>query len=108
MGRKAITSEHGREILKRIRKTKPFIQASLTITKKRCGNPKCKCMKNAPLYETTLLTWKEGKKTKTIYIPKNLRREVQQWVEEWRKLRKLIVEMSIAQRKFLTDIKKIK
>ena len=101
MSTKNITSEQGRKILAELRKIKPFIQGSLSLTKKKCGNPKCRCATEGPLHETALLTWKEGKKTKTIYVPNHLRNEVSTWVEEGKKLKKLMAQMSKAQRKFL-------
>lgn len=100
------TNKKGEEILKRITKIKPFIQGSFTITHKKCGNPNCKCAKQGPIHETALLTWKENNKTRTIYIPINLRKKVKKWVEEGKRLKKLIRKMSKAQREFLQEIKK--
>lgn len=101
-----MTSDEGKQILKRIRKINPFVQASLSITKKRCGNPKCRCAKEGPIHEAALLTWKEGKRTHTLYVPMELRREVAKWVEEGKLLKRLIAEMSKAQREFLMSKKK--
>ncbi|MFQ5904312.1 MAG: DUF6788 family protein [Candidatus Binatia bacterium] len=101
-----MTSDEGKQILKRIGKINPFVQASLSITKKRCGNPKCRCSKEGPIHEAALLTWKEAKRTRTLYIPMELRREVAKWVEEGKLLKRLIAEMSKAQREFLMSKKK--
>ncbi len=101
-----MTSEQGKEVLDRIRKIKPFIQASLTITKKRCGNIACRCAKEGSIHEVALLTWKEDKRTRTIYVPIELRKEVTRWVEEGKRLKRLIAEMSKAQREFLISKKK--
>lgn len=68
---------------------------------KRCGNPRCRCAVEGPIHKTTLLTWKEGNRTRTIYVPEELRDEVARCVEEGKLLKRLIVEMSEAQRKFL-------
>lgn len=106
MPRPHMTSDEGKQILKRIRKINPFVQASLSITKKRCGNPKCRCAKEGPIHEAALLTWKEGKRTHTLYVPMELRREVAKWVEEGKLLKRLIAEMSKAQREFLMSKKK--
>ena len=40
MPRHLMTNERGMIALERLRKIKPFVQASLSITKKRCGNPR--------------------------------------------------------------------
>jgi hypothetical protein len=101
MAPKLNTNEQGKQALSRIRKIEPFIQGSLTVTMKRCGNPKCRCASQGPIHETALLTWKEGKVTKTLYVPISLRKEVAKWVEEGKLLKKLINEMSEAQRNVL-------
>jgi hypothetical protein len=93
-------------ILNRIGEIKPFIQASFSITKKRCGNPACRCAKEGPIHESALLTWKEGKRTCTLYVPKELREAVKKCVEEWKLLRQLITEMSSAQREALLGTRK--
>ena len=106
MSRLAKTNAETEDILQRIRKIRPFIQASLSVTKKRCGNPNCRCAQEGPIHETALLTWKENKKTNTIYVPKELRAEVVKWVEEGKLLKQLIAEMSRVQREFLSSTKK--
>lgn len=103
-----MTDEAGRRILNRIRKIRPFIQGSLSITTKRCGNPSCRCAKEGPIHEAALLTWKEGGKTRTLYVPTELRQEVTKWVEEGKLLKRLGAEMSKAQRAFLQHKKKSK
>jgi len=106
MSRPHMTNDQGKQVLERIRKVKPFIQASFTITKKRCGNPYCRCAKEGPIHEAALLTWKEGKQTQTLYVPIEFREEVARWVQEGKILKRLIAEMSKAQRKFLINKKK--
>lgn len=106
MARPLMTNERGKLALESLRKIKPFIQASLTITKKRCGNPKCRCAQEGPLHEAALLTWKEGNRTRTLYVPVKLRQEVEKWVQEGKLLKRLAAEVSQAQREFLTSKKK--
>lgn len=106
MSRPQMTSDPGRQILQSIRKIKPFVQASFTVTKKRCGSSTCRCAKEGPIHETGLLTWKEDQKTRTVYVPIELRQEVARWVEEGKLLKRLIAEMSKAQREFLISKKK--
>ena len=108
MARSHMTSDEGKQVLDHIRKIKPFVQASFSITKKRCGNPACRCAKEDPIHDAALLTWKEGKKTQTLYVPMELRQEVARWVEEGKRLKHLIAQMSKAQREFLISKKKNK
>jgi hypothetical protein len=106
MARTKSTSDLGWAVLTRIRKTKPFMLGSLTTTKRRCGNPKCRCAREGPIHEVTLLTWKDGNKTRTLYVPRRLVGQVQRWIVEARRLRELMAEMSEAQREFLTKLSK--
>jgi hypothetical protein len=106
MTRHPMTNERGKTALERLRKIKPFVQASLTVTKKRCGNPRCRCAQEGPLHEAALLTWKEENRTRTLYVPKELRQEVERWVQEGKLLKRLVAEVSQAQREFLSSKKK--
>ena len=100
------TSPAGRNILEQVRRVGPFIEASLTLTRKRCGRPQCRCAQEGPIHETALLTWKERAVTQTLYVPVEMRQEVQTWVNNWKGLRRLIRQMSQAQRQFLLQRKK--
>jgi len=106
MARLPMTNERGKMALNRLRKIKPFIQASLNLTRKRCSNPGCRCCQEGPLHEVALLTWKEEKRTRTLYVPRELRPEVEQWVQEGKLLKRLMAEVSQAQREFLISKKK--
>jgi hypothetical protein len=106
MARNLMTNERGKLALDGIRRIKPFIQATLNITKKRCGNPRCRCAQEGPLHEVALLTWKEENRTRTLYIPRELRQEVERWVQEGKLLKRLVAEVSQAQREFLIGKKK--
>jgi hypothetical protein len=108
MTRHRMTSDRGKAALDRLRKIKPFIQASLSLTKKRCGNPRCRCAQEGPLHEVALLTWKEQKRTRTLYVPMELHQEVETWVQEGKLLKRLVAEVSQAQREFLTSKKKLR
>ena len=101
MNPKTDTNAKGRRVLERIRQIGPFLPASMTTTKKKCGNPNCRCAKQGPMHETTLLTWKEGATTRTLHVPREMRDEVTAWIAEWRKLKSLIEKMGDAQKQFL-------
>jgi hypothetical protein len=53
-----------------------------------------------------LLTWKEEKRTHTLYVPIELRPEVEKWVQEGKLLKRLAAEVSQAQREFLSSKKR--
>ena len=103
-----MTSDQGKRILTQIRKIKPFVQASLTVCRRQCGKPTCRCAREGPIHEAALLTWKEGQVTRSIHVPAELRQEVSRWVEEGKRLKSLMGEMSQAQRELLISKKKIR
>ena len=79
MRRNAMTRRE-KDLLSRLSKIinySEYIHANLTIAKRSCGNPRCKCVregkKHVSLYLTT--TRKDGKR-KSIYIPKRLEEDV--------------------------------
>ena len=106
MTAKNLTNEQGRQALLALRKIGPFVPASLTVTQRKCGRPSCRCAKGGPLHETALLTWKEGAVTHTLHVPRELRAQARQWVDEWKRLKALIAEMGAAQRAFLLTLRK--
>ena len=72
-----------------------FIHANLTIAKRTCGNPICRCIregkKHVSLYLTT--TRKNGKR-KSIYIPKGLEEEAEAAVARYFKIKDTLEEIS--------------
>jgi hypothetical protein len=100
------TNAAGRKVLERLARLGPFLPATLTVTRTRCGNPRCRCAREGPVHETALLTWKEGRTTRTLHVPRELRSEVAQWVGEWKKLKRHVDAMAAAQRQFLQTRKR--
>ena len=72
----------------------PVLAASLNRLNKRCGQPSCSCHHGGPLHSAHHLTFKEGGKTRTLYVPQDLVAEVQTWVQEYQRLKVLIQEVS--------------
>lgn len=106
MSKKLVTNAQGKRTLEALRKTRPFLPASMTVTLRKCGNPRCRCAREGPLHETALLTWKEDTVTRTLYVPRDLRPQVQEWIDEWKRLKRLIAHMGDAQRACLQTLKK--
>lgn len=101
-----MTSLQAKRALDQLRRTRPFLLGSLSITTKRCGNPRCRCAAEGPLHETALLTWKEDNRTHTMYVPIELREEVAACVQEAKQLKRLVHEVSEAHRAFLAAKRK--
>lgn len=105
MNDKENTSSQGEQLLRQLREVGPFLSASFVVRKKRCGRDDCRCAKEGPIHPTANLTWKEHGKTQTLHVPQELIEEVQQWVKQWKALKKLVQKMSEEQRKHLIRLR---
>ena len=79
--------------LKQLAQAGPFVAASLNKVKRQCGKPHCRCSRGQP-HEAYTRTYKVQGKTKTVHVPKELVEEVKQWVQEYKRIKKLIREVS--------------
>lgn len=80
--------------LKQLAPDKPVLAASLALVNKRCGQPGCSCHHGGPLHQAHHLSFKQHGKTRTVYVPKDLVSEVQPWVAEYQRLKRLLAEVS--------------
>ncbi len=71
----------------------PMIEGSLSAIRVTCGNPNCRCAKGEK-HISHILTRKVNKKTKSVYVPADMVEEVTAWVEEHRRLKKKLKEIS--------------
>lgn len=81
--------------LKRLAACRPFVAASLCEVDRRCGHPNCKCARGQP-HKAHVLTRKVNGKTETVHVPKDLVEEVRAWVNEYKRIKRLIREVSDA------------
>jgi len=72
---------------------KPLLAASLVSFERRCGKPGCHCA-GGERHHGHQLTYKVGGKTRTVYVPVDLTAEVRAWIDEYRRLKCLIQEIS--------------
>lgn len=79
--------------LKKLRTAGPLISGSLTKIMRKCGNPNCRC-ESGERHAANLLSWKENKKTQNLYVPIDMVEEVKHWVQEERRIQKLIQEIT--------------
>ncbi len=79
--------------LKKLRPQSPVLAASLVLISRRCGRPGCHCRKGQG-HPTHYLTCKHQGKTRTVYVPLDLLKEVQSWIREHRRLKKLTQQIS--------------
>lgn len=94
-----------RQELKTIRRAMPFLEGNLSLVERKCGKNSCHCVRGRRLHKTKLLTWKERKKTKTIYVPRRLEGVVKAWLNEYKALKRSVKKISILQRAILAEMK---
>ena len=75
---------------------KPLLRGSLTYRRRGCGKMGCRCQ-DGKLHESLYLTIAREGKTIQRYVPSTWEKPVQEWVENYKLVRKLlekIVEVS--------------
>jgi hypothetical protein len=79
--------------LKDLAEVGPLVAGSLCRVKRRCGNPNCKCARGE-VHWAYALSFKVKGKTKTVHVPTEMVTEVQTWVREYRRVKRLLAEIS--------------
>ncbi len=72
---------------------KPLLAASLVSFERRCGKPSCHCA-TGEKHHGHQLTYKVRGKTRTVYVPVDFTEEVRTWIDEHRRLKRLLQESS--------------
>lgn len=79
--------------MKELARVGPVLQGSLTQRSITCGNPNCRCA-SGDKHTAYQLTKKVRGTTKTLHVPVDLVEDVQAWVEEHRRVKALLKEIS--------------
>jgi DNA-binding transcriptional regulator LsrR (DeoR family) len=79
--------------VKQVAARKPPLAASLVSFERVCGKPGCHCARGAK-HHGHQLTYKVRGKTHTTYVPVDFTEEVRSWIEEHRRLKRLLHEIS--------------
>lgn len=79
--------------IKKLGESKLFISGSFVRTSRKCGNPNCHCANGGEKHPCCVLTSKVKGKTKCIYVPVDMEDEVEEWVKEHKKIKKLLKEV---------------
>jgi hypothetical protein len=72
----------------------PVLAASLVLIAKQCGRAGCHCQRGEK-HHGQYLTYKEKGKTRTVYVPVDLVKEVKLWLAEHRRIKQLVQELSL-------------
>ncbi len=79
--------------VKQMAARKPPLAASLVSVQRRCGKPGCHCARGEK-HQAHQLTCKVRGKTRTVYVPVDLTEEVRTLIDEHRRLKRLLQEIS--------------
>lgn len=70
------------------------ISGSLAESSRKCGRRNCRCATDpSARHRSHLLTSKVGGKTKSVYVPVELVKEVGRWVRERKRMKQLLKEI---------------
>lgn len=81
-------------LIKKLEGIGPFVDGSLVRIKRRCGNKNCKCYLKGEKHESYCLMYKVKGVTKAVYVPVDMEDEVREWNDQYKKLKKIIAEVS--------------
>lgn len=71
----------------------PFVRAYLRLVDVKCGEPTCHCATGKG-HPSHYLVVKEGGKTVTRYVQKDRLNEVREWLEQYKRVKRLVQEIS--------------
>jgi len=83
-----------KRLLKLLHSDRPLIASTLSEIRTKCGKPNCRCA-SGEKHLSYLLTRRENGKTKTTYVPVELVDEVRNWIEEYRRLKDSVNEITV-------------
>jgi hypothetical protein len=82
-------------LLRQLRRAKPLIEGSLAVVHRKCGTPTCRCHEaDEYRHRQVMLCRKEGGRSHSTHIPKDLEGEVREWHEEYRRVKQVLKELS--------------
>jgi hypothetical protein len=88
-----LIARHLQARLKELQTPCPLLAASLVTIHKRCGRAGCHCQSGQG-HRGYYLTCKQDGKTRTVYVPLDLLKEVKAWTLEYRRIKTLIQHIS--------------
>jgi len=89
-------------LIKKMAKIGPFMMATPTYLKVKCGNKKCKCVNDREArHEKLHLSWTDAEGSGTKYVPVSLREEVLEWIENYWIVKEYMKEVTIISRKII-------
>jgi hypothetical protein len=89
-------------LLNRMVKVGPFIMATVSQRRTKCGNKGCGCYKDeSKRHPTFRLSWTDSSGNGTCYVPKDIQGEVEQWIENYWTIKEYMKEMTEISRRMI-------
>ena len=79
--------------LRQARPRGPMLAASLVLIARQCGRAGCRCQRGEK-HPGYYITSKLAGKTRTVYVPRDLVKEVEAWIQEHRRVREILREIT--------------
>ena len=71
-----------------------FVRGSVVVLRRPCTHPTCRVCQSGRRHPATYLSMKEKGRTRLIYLPKERVAHARAMVGEWKRLERLLLEMS--------------
>ena len=89
-------------LLKKMLKAGPFMMATVSQRTTKCGNKECACYKDEKKRHPTFrLSWTDAEGNGTCYVPKDIRKDVKEWIENYWIMKEYMTEMTEISRKMI-------
>ena len=79
--------------LKKLTPIRPLLGGTLREIAKHCGRASCHCLRGGPKHVGNYLSFKVQGKSRSLYVPLDLLKEVQSWIEEHRRHKHVLQEI---------------
>lgn len=86
--------------MKELSQIGPVLQGSIATISVTCGNANCKCARGEK-HTSNILTKKVNGKTKSVYLPVDMLEEAREWTLQYRRMKRLMKEISDYNEKIL-------
>ena len=91
----AMLDRRRHSLLKKMAATGPFLMATVSQRDTKCGNPDCKCATDKGARHPTMrLSWTDAQGSGTCYVPKDLRQEVERWIQNYWQVKTYMTKMT--------------
>jgi hypothetical protein len=79
----------------------PVLQGSFAQIRVTCGNPNCRCARGEK-HTSHILKRQVRGRTQSLYVPVDMVEEVRQWVNEYRRVQRLLAQISDLNRSIIS------